>query len=278
MITTPSPDHTRPRSVLLLPPRPLAGCLFAGIVRDTRGAGLGAADRLNHFPASPLVSVTCVLAGRLHLLSKGIPGPGLPPLSVLPPQPGPVTSTSPGDIHVLSIGLYPDAWHRLTAGSGVLPPALGAGVAAFAAQDDPHQGWAAFCAALLPAWQAVRAGPAPAWSGIPLLADWSRALITRAALAGPGRSLRATQRRLKRWSGQTLQSLDFYAGFENLHRHAVHAEGTPLAELAVLAGYADQSHMGRAVRRATGFSPARLNHQIKTHEPFWCYRLLGTRF
>ena len=43
-------------------------------------------------------------------------------------------------------------------------------------------------------------------------------------------------------------------------------------------GFADQSHMGRAVRRATGFSPARLNRMIESEESFWCYRLLGQRF
>ena len=48
--------------------------------------------------------------------------------------------------------------------------------------------------------------------------------------------------------------------------------------LAGDAGYSDQSHMGRAVRRATGFSPARLNRMIESEESFWCYRLLGQRF
>jgi hypothetical protein len=36
--------------------------------------------------------------------------------------------------------------------------------------------------------------------------------------------------------------------------------------------------MGRAVKRATGFSPGQINRLIATEEPFWCYRLLGERF
>jgi len=50
------------------------------------------------------------------------------------------------------------------------------------------------------------------------------------------------------------------------------------AELAAEAGFADQSHLGRALKRATGFSPVSLNRKIATEEPFWCYRLLGERF
>jgi AraC-like DNA-binding protein len=50
------------------------------------------------------------------------------------------------------------------------------------------------------------------------------------------------------------------------------------AGLTTEAAFSDQSHMGRAVRRATGFSPAHLNRVIATEEAFWCYRLLGERF
>ena len=59
---------------------------------------------------------------------------------------------------------------------------------------------------------------------------------------------------------------------------AVHNADTDLASLATDAGYSDQSHMGRAVRGATGFSPAQLNRHIETEEAFWCYRLIGERF
>jgi AraC-like DNA-binding protein len=83
---------------------------------------------------------------------------------------------------------------------------------------------------------------------------------------------------LKRLSGHSRRTLEFHSSFENLHqvsrRHAVE----PLAEIATEAGYSDQSHMGRTVRRATGFLPAYLNRAIETQEAFWCYRLLGERF
>ena len=50
------------------------------------------------------------------------------------------------------------------------------------------------------------------------------------------------------------------------------------AQIALDAHFSDQSHMGRAVKRATGFSPAHLNTLTETNEAFWCYRLLGERF
>lgn len=90
--------------------------------------------------------------------------------------------------------------------------------------------------------------------------------------------MRATERRLRRWSGQNQQSLEFYARFEKLHQLSVAEKGASLAEIAHDAGFSDQSHMGRTVRRATGYSPAKLNHLIETEEAFWCYRLLGERF
>ncbi len=110
------------------------------------------------------------------------------------------------------------------------------------------------------------------------VAEWARALVTKAALSGPGRSLRSLERRIKRSSGQTQRTLKFFADFENLHRVVRQNPGGALADIAYASGYADQSHMGRAVRRATGFTPAQLNSAIQNEEPFWCYRLLGERF
>ena len=97
-------------------------------------------------------------------------------------------------------------------------------------------------------------------------------------MSSAGQSLRSYERRLKRSSGHTQRALMFYANVENLHKVARENADQPLSDIALAAGYSDQSHMGRALRRATGFSPAQLNHAIETEEAFWCYRLLGERF
>lgn len=273
----------RPISKLFVSPLALSGCLFAAIYRDTRGTALCGADRFNHFPASPLASVTLVRKGTLHLLSKDASWPktkALPPLPrifSMAPQDTPVTSWSHADIEAVTIGVYPDAWHQLGGDAAFekVPPDIAVALECFAAGKDPESGWQAFCSSLDPAWQKAKANGFPAAAGI---ADWAKGLIARSALSGPGRSLRSLERRIKRSSGQTRQMLGFYAAFENLQRVFLENRGSSLAEIAAEAGYCDQSHMGRAVQRATGFSPARLNRAIETEEAFWCYRLLGERF
>lgn len=48
-----------------------------------------------------------------------------------------------------------------------------------------------------------------------------------------------------------------------------------LAGLASCAGFADQSHMGREVRRVTGLSPAaHLDDLMARHEASWFYQLI----
>jgi len=272
-----------PVSKLLLPPPALAGCIFAAVYRDTRGAQLSERDRVNHFPASPLVSVTRVIHGELTVLPSGsgggstAPATTSPSLVVMGPQVMPVSSRSPGDVTAISVGLYHDAWLQLGGDPGFrhAPQSLVDALARFGDAADPERGWHILCAGLEGVWKHRRP---PGWPGISGIADWAQATLTRAALAGPGRSLRTLERRLRRMSGQTRRSLDFYSAFENLHQVVSHDPELPLADIALASGYSDQSHMGRSVRRATGFTPARLNQAIRTEEPFWCYRLLGERF
>lgn len=257
-----------------MPPPELAGCVFAGIYRDTRGVNLSDADRVNHFPASPLVAVSYVAEGELRLIPGGagwraaegmVP---IPPVHVVGPQKRPVSSWSPGEIVALSVGVYPDAWALLGG-----DPAFRSVPEVF--RMDPSLGWDGVCARLGPAWAKVRP---KGWGEARRLGDWVRSAVARAALSGPGQSLRSLERRLKRSSGQTRGTLAFFESFERLHELSVRSPDAPLADLALEAGYADQSHMGRAVRRATAMSPARLNRAIAEEEPFWCYRLLGERY
>jgi hypothetical protein len=56
------------------------------------------------------------------------------------------------------------------------------------------------------------------------------------------------------------------AGFRSAARaqravRAVAGSQTPLAEIALTAGFADQAHMGNAVRRLTGLSPTALRRR-----------------
>lgn len=272
-----------PVSRLFLPPPALSGCVFAAVYRDTRGARLCDADRVNHFPASPLVSATRVSCGELRLLpagrdwSAGKDTRPLPSLFVMGPQDAPVSSWAPADVTAVSVGIYHDAWLLLggDADFARAPACLVDALDRHAAAQDPETGWRVFCHALSAVWSQRRPS---SWHDATGIADWARAVVTRAALSGTGRSLRSVERRIKRTGGQTRRALDFYSAFENLQRFTQRNAGRTLADIAAETGYTDQSHMGRAVRRATGFSPARLNRAIETEEAFWCYRLLGERF
>lgn len=268
----------RPVSKLFLPPPSLSGCVLVAVFRDTRGAGLSAEDRISHFPASPMVTVTRVLQGDLYLIPAGgdrrvaSDARSLPSNFAMGPQDGPISSWASGDVTALTIGFYPDAWRTLEGDEGCssIPHSIALALEEFASASDTEVGWDGFCDKLGQVWRQTHET-----TGV---GDWVKSLILRAALSGSGRSLRSIERRVKRLTGSTQQTLQFFAAFERLQEIVHDNAGHPLAEIALTAGYADQSHMGRAVRRATGFSPARLNCAIQTEEAFWCYRLLGERF
>lgn len=193
------------------------------------------------------------------------------------PQDMPTTSWATGEIEAITLGFYPDAWQSLggDAASAQIPTSVVNALEHFDAASDAISGWQAFCDNLAPQWAQNRPEP---WHHVSGVTDWAKGLIARSALSGSGQSLRSAERRIKRYSGQTRRTLEFFSAFETLHATALQNNEMPLADIAHEAGYSDQSHMGRAVRRATGFSPARLNSAIQTEESFWCYRLLGERF
>lgn len=270
-----------PISKLLLAPTPLAGCVFAAIWRDTRGVELSDADRVSHFPASPLVSLTVIIYGELQVVAGDASQRGVwvaaPGAFVMGPQNSPVTSWAAGEVTAISIGFYHDAWRRLGGDPNFqeVPESLATALKALGCSDQPESGWSTSCLALSPVWAAIRPTN---WSAATGIADWARASVTRATLSPAGSSIRSIERRIRRLSGQSKRTLAFFATFEELHRLSRRQAGSSLAGLAQEAGYSDQSHMGRAVRRASGFSPARLNAAIENEEPFWCYRLFGERF
>jgi AraC-like DNA-binding protein len=182
-------------------------------------------------------------------------------------------------MRAMTIGIYPEAWAKLT---GQSPQTLAnrttADLPDWLATLAQNTTWEGVQNGLEQLWQkAQNPGNIPLWTGPQRLADWGKWLTVRAATSGPGQSLRAAERRLRRWTGQTRQSLQFYAKIEHLHQLSATQNATPAA-MAHDAGFADQSHMGRAVKRATGLSPAELNRRIASEESFWCYRLRGVRF
>jgi AraC-like DNA-binding protein len=275
---------------LLLPRTSMSGLLFAAVVRDTRAVRLRPDDRYNCFPASPLCVVTWIFEGQLHLVDEAgaIDPVPLPRIHVSGPCPRPLVSWSAGPILAMSLGIYPDAWSALTGTDAAklvdrretLEVALSAELIEIFRRvleiGDCRNGLAILQDHLEPMWRKARPKNDIASRR---LEDWTRALVARAAVSGLGKSTRQIQRRIRAWTGQTQRQLRLHARVETLFvRTRAAPSGLDLAKIAAEAGYSDQSHMGREVRRITGKSPARINRLIQTEERYWCYRLLGEDF
>ena len=281
-------------------PRPaLAGCIFCMITRDTRGVALDLRERFNFFPASPLCCVTEIIDGDMHLVDgddqMAAPWTGLrvPRLAFSGAQLGPLVSWTPGEIYVLTIAFYPDAFAKLTgldlsqftgcmvAAEEVLPDAvLEACQKLFAAvqRDGLAGNFAAFEDEIDVLWSAARPddGAAMKW-----LKDWTRSLAGRAALSGAGRSARQVARRMKSWTGVSQRDLRGLGHSEELYaeiHRALEKGDIDWSEVAAASGFADQAHMIRQMRRHTGFTPEQLRRFAPSDEALWGYRLLGQYF
>ncbi|MEO9460134.1 MAG: helix-turn-helix domain-containing protein [Lentilitoribacter sp.] len=277
----------KPKSFLLQPPKNLSSCIAAGVVRDTRGSLLSAADRYNYFPANPLVSISFVMEGALQTFDFANNAFDLNSTQLMPrfskmiSIDHPVMSWSEGDIFAITIGFYPDAWAKLCAKVGEEALLKHLHDMFLSLDDNQHidRFWFEICDNISPLWQQSRENTKLTdWIGSDRLSDWSHFLLARLMTSETGKSLRTIERRFKYWTGLSKRQINHYTSIETLHDLVTNNPDLPLAELALTSGYADQSHMGRDVKRVTGFSPAKINHLIKTAEPFWCYRLLGERF
>jgi AraC-like DNA-binding protein len=274
---------------LLMPQKALSSLIFAAIVRDTRGVTLSDAARYNCFPASPLCAVTRVFEGQIFEVDNHgrRANSAMPTLSVSGPYHAPKISWNPGPVHAVTVGFYPDAFAQLT---GAEPAALICKTTALtpnlsseffdcflAAQgSNNNEDWFdCLQDQFKPHWRAQRQ---ISQSGA-RLKDWAASLMARALLSGRGRSLRQVQRHFKALTGQSQRDLQRHIRMEALFaRTRGQINDTSLAELSAELEFADQSHMGREVRRLTGETPLRINHLIQTDERYWCYRLLGQRF
>jgi AraC-like DNA-binding protein len=278
-------------------PRPaLAGCIFGSFVRDTRNRPLEAAQRYNHFAASPYCGITWFWEGQAHQVdwpdgaANPASRPPLPHIIFHGPHRQPSTSWNPGTVFAMTTVLYADAIAALagldisTVVDRVLPVEdIFDGTLLLACKATLGAGTSVerllrFETELEPLWQEARpSGHVVAH----MVRDWTRAMALRAATSDTGRSLRQLERRIRKWAGQSLRGLSSSAHAE--HAYAIslkqRAEGDiNLARLAADAGFSDQSHMIRTVKRETGFTPAQLQDLIENDESFWSYRLLAKKF
>lgn len=281
------------QSHLWLPHPSLSTCARAIVSRDTRGVSLSDEQRYNHFPVSPLASITWHFSGSGMVLEAGCPARADSPrkrisdLAFCGPFVEPTISWNPGPVHAMVLLLLPDALATLT---GIDPGAyLGRTVPADSVLDAE---WMAMCrqvqeaaddgqrVALIEAflqarWQRLRPDAASLSRGYN---DWLAGMTLRAGTSGLGRSLRQVERRIKQWTGRPLRELRGLNRSENAFYDAVVAirsGAVDWSEVANNTGYADQSHLCRQTRAVTGFPPEELRRRIFADETFWVYRLWG---
>ncbi|QDZ29325.1 AraC family transcriptional regulator [Noviherbaspirillum sp. UKPF54] len=285
------PD-SRPSTAFFLPRVSLSGCVLGVVIRDTRHLTLTDAQRYNYFPATPMCTLTWFFEGCGNMVEppqEGAPGAMLPNLIFSGPFQTPPVSWNPGPVHVMMLVLYPEAVTALT----------GRDMSAYLDQTVPAEEvldsrWLELCEDVFRApsdadrfaliqerldawWQSVRPAGAPAGN---LMEDWFRAITLRAATSGFGRSVRQVERRIRAWTGQTHRELQHLIRIERLYFNALSAreEGKiDWAGMADDAGFSDQSHMSRQLRRLTGFPPAQIMRLIEEDEAFWPYRVLAER-
>lgn len=282
--------HPATRATLWLPPLSLAGCVRGAMLRDTTGARLEAGQRFNHYPATPLCTLTWWFEGTGETLEPGaaahLDSPRSAPAAKIlltGPQTRPTVTWNPGPARGMMLLFMPDALHQL----------IGIEVPRWIDRTAPVEealpaDWLAVCQAVLsarderdglqkvedflvPRWQAVR-GPSTSLR----YREWAEALSLRAATTQAGRSLRQVERRIRSWAGQPLRELRGFGRAEHAFFDGLAAADNgdlKWSDVAAGAGYFDQSHMNRASRRITGFAPEELRRRITEDEGFWAYRV-----
>lgn len=295
----PLPDRRAPRcgpvelARLHRPPAPLAGALVAVIWRDTLGAGLDDIQRLSHFPASPLMTLSWfhghdaglvqVVDGRPRWHPYGsavvIAGSQSVPTTGWAPSPGRSGMlVFTVDIARDLFGLDPALVHdRIVDARAVLAPDWHGWLDRLPACADAAAALALIEEGLAPRWRALDRGGSFTASLSRLSRGWVERLAWQARQWQQAHGERQVERRIKGWTGRSLRQWQALVRTEGLFFSARerHAAGAPFdwAALAQDEGFADQPHMTRASRRISGFAPGEFAKRFVEDESFWLYRI-----
>lgn len=264
---------------LILPPAALHGCVRAFIARDKTRGGAAPQPAVNHFPAAPFCAITWFIKGHACLGDAGS-GPQLDRVVVSGPLSRPLVTWNPAPVHAFMVVLYPDAFQEMT----------GAALPGLADRLLPlHQvlapAWRAFAAAVLRAasdgerlrmaqsflcaqWRPVR-------RSMDQGAPWLRALQRRLHDAQRAIGERQFERKVKQLTGQSMQALRRAGRLESAllqARGAADQGALDWSRVAFDAGYADQPHLCRDVRRLAGAAPNQLLRRSRDDDGYWLYR------
>lgn len=277
---------------LRLAPPALQGALVALVGRDTNKLDLSSAQRLTHFPASPLVAISWFHGFDAGMVKRGKDGACWQPFGA--------------QIVISGSHSCPTVSWAPTTGRGYM-----ACFSADAAQALFDLDLAAIQDRFIPVDQALTDQWAPMWhellgsddanllnvlerhlarrwqslqgrdSAQPSLRQLGRHWVDRLAWQAQQwqrvHSPRHVERRIKSFSGRSLREWKSLVKTEGLFFAARdrYEAGQPFdwAALAQEEGFVDQAHMIRASKRITGFSPTEFANRFIEDESFWMYRL-----
>ncbi|WP_211107263.1 helix-turn-helix domain-containing protein [Azospirillum thermophilum] len=281
------------RARLHLAPLALQGAVAAIVCRDTRGMALGDAQRLSHFPASPLVCLSWFQGMEAGLVEPGTgrgrwrPFGAAVMLSGSQSRPtvswAPTTGRAgvlclPADSARALFGIDPGAIHdRFLPAPQVLGDTWRPLLEALVDSPDDAAALAVLERHLARRWRQIQ-DRGPAFPSLRRLGrHWVERLAWQAHQWQRTRSPRQVERRIMAHSGRSLrqwQSLVRTEGAFFAARERYEA-GQPFdwAELALDEGFADQAHLCRAVKRITGFPPTEFARRYAEDESFWLYRV-----
>lgn len=277
---------------LRLAPAALQGALVALVARDTGALPLTSAQRLTHFPASPLVSISWFSGLDVGLVERrgGVPAwqPFGARVVISGSQSHPLATWAPGPASGYMACFSADAAQAL------FDLDLGAIQDRFLpAEQVLDASWSPLWDALLasedeavmtvleqhlaPRWQALQGRASAQPSLRQLGSHWVTRLAWQAQQWRQMHSARHVERRIKSFSGRSLREWQALVRTEGLFFAARdrHDTGQPFewAALAQDHGFADQAHMNRTAKRITGFAPGEFASRFMEDESFWLYRL-----
>ena len=286
-------DGRVPDTRLHLAPPALQGAIVAILCRDTRGFALTDAQRLSHFPASPMVSLSWFQGMDAGLVERTDGGPQWRPFGMAAVLSGsqslPTVTWAPttgrggmicltADVAQTLFGVdmavaadrFVDAYAVLGA---VWHPLLDALL-------DTHDDAAVLAVLeqhLAARWHALQGQDTMVSSLRRAGRHWVQRLAWQAHEWRRTQSPRQVERRIKTFSGRSLREWQALVKTEGVYFAAMdrHAAGVPFdwAALAQDEGFADQAHFSRTAKRITGFSPSEFVERFVEDEAFWAYRL-----
>lgn len=302
-VTCPSPTARAPRATdnagraphdcLYPAPPALQGVLAALVSRDTRHLPLDSAQRLSHFPASPLVTLSWYHELDAGLVCDSPGGPLWQPFGarvvLSGSQSRPATAWAPttgrgymacfpADVAQALFGIDLALVHdRFVPARQVLDAGWAPLFEALLQAPDDAATMALLEQQLAARWAAIHGDGSALASLRQIGRHWVERLALKAMAWQRDVSPRHVERKIKSYSGRSLREWQALVRTEGLFFAARdrYEAGAPFnwAELALEQGFADQAHMSRAARQITGFPPGEFAQRFIHDESFWIYRL-----